>query len=476
MKFLPAKLFFLFFATCHLLLFPAPAHAYTSSGNLQDFQKTLADQSKYNKESFDFQSIAGTMSGLATILIGCTIDETGPDQKPDGKIEYNKCPESFRVGAIPVMGVAIAGTMSSPPASGFQYLADIGQRLQLVKPAYAQTGFGFGAVQPFLPAWRAVRNLTYLFFVLAAIGFGVSIMLRRRISPQAVITIQSTLPKIIVALVLVTFSYAIIGLLIDLIYVTFAILVWGLNSFGLTVYDPANEFNYFRNASFTDAIGFVMSRGIGGAADIIAGTQPISTGLITGGMAGIAGAIWAIAQAIAAASATLAGAVPTAVGIGLATVPMIIGLALTVIYFLFRILFALARAYLLLLIHLIFAPILILYGTVGNSGVWNTWMRGTLANLLVFPFVGAITFLTTILMTLIGNAGTAWGPPFIGNNIYVMRGMISLGAIMLIPTIPDVINQMLGVRAGLPMQLPGVQQQIQTVIQNLTGIGQRLIK
>src|SRR5258708_14361646 len=45
------------------------------------------------------------------------------------------------------------------------------------------------------------------------------IMFRVKISPQVVVSVQSALPKIAIALVLVTFSYAIAGFLIDIMYV-----------------------------------------------------------------------------------------------------------------------------------------------------------------------------------------------------------------------------------------------------------------
>ena len=38
-------------------------------------------------------------------------------------------------------------------------------------------------------------------------------------SPQTIVTIQSALPKIVVTLILVTFSYAIAGFMVDLVYV-----------------------------------------------------------------------------------------------------------------------------------------------------------------------------------------------------------------------------------------------------------------
>src|SRR3990172_12628792 len=56
-----------------------------------------------------------------------------------------------------------------------------------------------------------------LAFVMIVIGF--LIMFRRQIDPHTVISIQNALPRIVLTLILITFSYAIVGLLIDLMYV-----------------------------------------------------------------------------------------------------------------------------------------------------------------------------------------------------------------------------------------------------------------
>lgn len=270
MHFLPkilAALLLAFSFSLFALLSVPPVQAYTSNQTLEDFQKTIADQSKYNKQSFDFESLTGTMASLTSLLIGCVI------QGPDGQIDYNSCPPAFKTGAISMMGTAIAGIITNPPASGVAYLADVGQRLNLVKPAYAQTGFGFNAINPFLGAWRAVRNFAYLVFVLAAVIMGVTVMLRVHISPQVVITIQSAIPRLIIGLIFITFSYAIVGLLIDFIYVAFGLLVFGLSTFGFTGYTPQDAWNTYRTAGFGDVVSFVFTDGMIAIKDLLVGTS-----------------------------------------------------------------------------------------------------------------------------------------------------------------------------------------------------------
>jgi hypothetical protein len=68
-----------------------------------------------------------------------------------------------------------------------------------------------------LGLWKAMRNLAYLIFVLILVVFGFMVMFRYKINPQTVITVQSALPKVIVCLLLITFSWPIGSLGLQLI-------------------------------------------------------------------------------------------------------------------------------------------------------------------------------------------------------------------------------------------------------------------
>lgn len=136
-----------------------------------------------------------------------------------------------------------------------------------------------------------------------------------------------------------------------------------------------------------------------------------------------------------------------------------LALALTIVFFLIKILFALARAYVLLLIYLIFAPVFILYGVAGGKGIYAGWLKGILANLLVFPAVGIIIFIAKTLREL--TTRNIWGPPYIGSNEKIIDAAIVLGTIMIISAIPDIINQLLETRPLAP-QIPaeGIAKQV----------------
>ena len=64
--------------------------------------------------------------------------------------------------------------------------------------------------------WSITRNIAYLFFVIAMIIIGFMIMFRNKIGGQVMVTVSNSIPRIIVCLILVTFSFAISGIMLDL--------------------------------------------------------------------------------------------------------------------------------------------------------------------------------------------------------------------------------------------------------------------
>lgn len=64
--------------------------------------------------------------------------------------------------------------------------------------------------------WGQSRNIAYLFFVIAMITIGFMIMFRNKIGGQMMVTVGNSIPQLIICLVLVTFSFAIAGIMLDL--------------------------------------------------------------------------------------------------------------------------------------------------------------------------------------------------------------------------------------------------------------------
>lgn len=212
-----------------------------------------------NLHTFTQSALIEVMSAAMCQLAG--VDVINPDKgclgidSKSGKIGYVKSGG----GLIGFATVAI-GTTYSPPLHASDYARYLGQNFGIAKSTYAADGgFGFNALNPLIPIWSLFRNLAYVVLIVVFLIIGIAIMLRVRIDPRTVMTIQNQIPKVVIALIIITFSLAIAGLLIDLMYVvifliysTFSGLLGGQLSPGFiqgrTVFDAAAGAPTFYNA------------------------------------------------------------------------------------------------------------------------------------------------------------------------------------------------------------------------------------
>lgn len=263
MKILPKFLIALFsLFTIHYSLFTPSLFAERGSISIDSWTDAIHGPN-YNKESFDDKTVSDIMTSLAVGIIGCQPTPQTP------------CPPLEQKGAAGATTDLIASIYENPPASGIAYFANLLNNIGFSTPVYAQEGVSFGFLSPLLGLWKAFRNIAYLFFVIVFIGTGFAIMFRVRLSPQAVLTIQSALPRLVVALLLITFSYAIAGLLIDLSYVLFFLLTASLGSFGgITGQQAQMMQNDYLNAGFLETIGVILINGAGAIKDILGGIIP----------------------------------------------------------------------------------------------------------------------------------------------------------------------------------------------------------
>lgn len=142
------------------------------------------------------------------------------------------------------------------------------------------------------------------------------------------------------------------------------------------------------------------------------------------------------------------------VGVGLAI--MLIGI---VFGLLMRIFFMFVKAYLSIILLVIFGPLVITLSILPGSSTGGVmlWFKTLLANILIFPVSAFIMGLGNILISRIQAPGaTFWGPPLVGQNPALLGGAIGMGIILIIPEIDGVISKLLGV-GGVPMGgMPGM--------------------
>ena len=403
------------------------------------------------------------------------------------------------IGLLPMMGNLIGATYNLPASTG-TYMHYLAGNFGITRNSFAKEifdgdgndgttpkpkeesgfgkGIGFDGLTPVLGIWKAFRNLTYLVFVLIFVVLGLGIMFRVNIDARAVMSIQNQLPKIIMALIFITFSYAIAGFLIDMMYLSIYLIVHVFDSQKLaTVSDMSNPFNAVGGLGGLSKIASPVSESVvkvftsifDGAlgSNVAKIVTHIATAFIGGKAGGGIGAlagfvIGGVIGSVAPGPGTLAGAslglaagkmVGTIIGgaVGASRGPQILTFVagiiiyLVIIIALLRALFttwiSLIKAYVFILLDVIFAPIFIMGGLVPGSttGGFTSWIRSLLGNLAAFPTVLILFMIGASVQSQLSNTEGAGNfiPPLVGispdGSGELIAGIIGLGIILIMP-------------------------------------------
>ena len=267
-----------------------------------------------------------------------------------------------------------------------------------VPEARAQ-GFGFQQLELSLVLWRMSRNVAFALIILIIIIMAFMIMFRTKIAPQVVITVQSALPKIIITLILITFSYAIAGLLFDVMNIAFGLLSLIISNSGVVATDatPAQIFGVFLDNTALGMIALVTVFYV--AVTIVLGVGSLFLGPL---------ALFGI----------------------LATILFAV-IAVLLIVTAVRTFWLLLRAYVNILLLVIAGPFQILFGAISAEGGIGRWIRSLLGNFIVFPTTGFMLFLAHLFFwggALGGNTDFA-GIDWFGLNPFRISEGIGSGAI-----------------------------------------------
>lgn len=489
-------LFFLVIATLQPSYAQAPSKPISNSASTTTQQQNTetiygnVDKSvPRNMHTLSQSVLIETLSSVVCALSGR--DPINPKGKcltfnpQTGKIAYATSESS--VGKF--MGGLIAGT-ASIPVSGTDYVAYSMDNFGLVKHTYAanqqKTGSGYARLAPLIGIWVRFRDLAYLFFVLAFTIVGLAIMFRVKIDARTVMTIQNQIPKIVIALVLVTFSYAIAGFLIDLMYVITYFIIYTFSSLTPThVNVDASVFGVFNKAFSTNA------------------SVPIDTTIPTGisynvGGSGILNLTYSVSQGVNSVLTTLStdfidstighwfsilftpfgvldiacnslGWVTSKITFGLfdkpscdfaqeffkQTVQLIFGVLAFIIvlvaifYTLFRVWFTLVKSFAYVLVDSMIGPLWIAAGIFPGSKLgFSSWVRHLMGHLSVFPATFAVIFLGKTMMDAVaGSPSQLFSPPLVGGAIGgnpAIAGFIGFGFIISLPTILDRTKKAVG--------------------------------
>lgn len=117
----------------------------------------------------------------------------------------------------------------NPPASGVHWAKNTLENAGFIPKSYAQ-GMGFASLSSFQIIWKAMRDITFLLLVLIIMVSGFIVMFNIPLGGKKNVQIEALLPRLVITLLMISFSYAIAGFLIDMMYVMLALVV--------TVFDP----------------------------------------------------------------------------------------------------------------------------------------------------------------------------------------------------------------------------------------------
>lgn len=320
----------------------------------------------------------------------------------------------IELAETPPLPSVVEQIFTNKSLSGITYTKNVLKNLNIIPEAQAQvSGFGFSALDPVLALWRGSRNIAYSLLILVTIIMAFMIMFRVKISPQLVISVQSALPKVITAIILITFSYAIAGFLVDLMYV-----VIGLVSM-----------------LFTGYVGTFFGITTPAIFNLLTAGQPI--GGINIGIFGLSIAyLYLFIIALGLIIVTTMGLISSAllnpvIGLVLFLVALI-GFILLIIHII-RVIFMLIRAFTNILLLTIFAPFQILAGTLISSVGFGSWIKDFVANLSVFVVTGvlfllSLFFLVQSMLLTIDGVFASGTPTFLGFVTFVSNLLFGTAA------------------------------------------------
>lgn len=388
----------------------------------------------------------------------------------------------------------------NPPASGVYWVYEKFQNAGFIPKAYAAQGIGLASLQPLSKIWVALRDLAYMVLVLVMITIGFMIMFRMKLNPQTVITIENSLPKIVVALILITFSLPIAGFLIDLMYVVIALaisvlgqqipatnisqlqqkymaagplqiytsltgdkplhllILWDLPNAILNLFPMIGDtvkylgfiLGWFFLGDYVDKffekiITFITSF-IPEKIKLNAVLLDVQFGLskLIDKILDLITKPWRVIIAIIIGANVL--------------IPLFIGvlILLTIVFIVFRIFFTILNGYLKILLLIVVSPIYLLFEVFPGQSAFVNWVKSIVSELLVFPLVIIMILFSTIIVQNASN-GDLIQFPFLfgaqGKEFGIILGMFFL---FMTPDIVTAMQQFLVPKPGPLEQAAGI--------------------
>lgn len=418
--------------------------------NFMQFSKKVlqGDQTAIFGERYTYAQINWILNSIALIANPVNVTSFGDlvnlIRSIQGALQKAEVPSIDNYAKLGPSGLWIGGMMtlySTPPASGVDEVKQLASKiLDLgagVSPALAQ-GYGYvglgGQTNSATRAlWTASRNMAYLIVVIILIAAGFLIMFRVKINPQTVVSLQTMIPKLIITLILITFSFAIAGFVIDLIYVFIAAFVGMLSLTGSTsIVSNSSALISTLTASGFESYFFIQLLG------------PIIFWLVIATFLGIIGGI-----------ATVNPLTGAAVGV---IVLVIVGAVYIVT--MIKIFWMLVKAYISLVLQICIGPLQIMLDLIPGQNGFGPWIRNLIANASVFAVVPIMLVIQNILTwDFIGGSllhinssygslgGSSLTLPFLRSPSWMISVFGGFVLFTMTPKVADIIRDMLKIPA-----------------------------
>lgn len=336
--------------------------------------------------------------------------------------------------------------LNNPPSSSMYVASKLIEKAGFIPPSYAADplsntrGIGFASIEYISTIWLGLRNLAYVVIALIMISIGFMIMFRMKLGSQAVIAIENSIPRIIIALITITFSFAIAGLLIDLMYVAIIIIadVFGAMNIGDLTPEVITERYMFAGPS--EIIAFIFRFGLGnifwhlpGAIVGVLGTgisvilQLIGSALawffvinkfasyasktVSPGMNVSAGASFVgtinggvnfpnLIDGLLHGSLNAIFIASLGLFFGFLVLKAILGLIIifTALQLGFKIFAIVMSSYIRILLLIIFSPLLLLVEAFPGKSMFTSWLRNLFAEIATFPIIITLFLVASLLI------------------------------------------------------------------------------
>lgn len=402
--------------------------------------------------------------------------------------------EKPQLGGLIGISTDLIASTYRPIVTTEVYTQYLSENFGIVKKVHAQyQGYGFEGLRPVFKLWETVRNVSYGLLIIAFAFIGIGIMLRIKIDPRTVMSIQNQIPRVIISIILITFSYAISALMIDLMWTTtyagMSMLSENANTpkGSESLAEKANKDIISSPLSFTNQIfethgnfqttpgslptpntsQSITSPGIfhitqsvsNNVGEILRGVVKEVLGVDEGekcfnspslgglGNAVLPGSPFGDSKPIVDLRACTAGLLAFIASVVLKIIILVI-----LVTTLFRIWFMLLKAYVYSILYIIVSPIYIAFGLLPSKPLgFEKWIRALFANLAVFPLTAFLIMGARFLMDAynagLNNNQNLFVPPLVGNAADVNFGaLMAFGALLIGPSIQKILQDKLGVK------------------------------